>query len=359
MGATVFLQACAWMVPLSNGTRGYIWSEETYDKKDGPKNARWCTMAIGNKERIIKRVFALAQSLPGGMLQTPSQISVPGFIKKYLDLVENPVDFEPGPITIQNSNKGFYDAITDKNRTHVCRIFEQFGKVDWADAARVSVVNGGKNIVANSTTDFEVLAALTHERHKPGDSTSTEPVVYPWQLLQLQPYHGKQIVAKKNSSQKVDMLPPKIEVFKHRFTASNSDITAAVVDGKTFMGADWEVERDLISFASEMESTSPGYYRVLLTSFKKSTAYQFEKACYFQFDTTHLSDDDWLVERLNKITQVLFGDARRSVKLTFEEIEELGKRSVNEQYWAVRMLDNPNVCKLNFAFADTHQETLF
>jgi hypothetical protein len=121
MGSTVFNSAKIWTFPTDNGRIGYLWAENTHEKKEGAHRARLSAMCIGYREQVVDRIFSLATNIPGGMLIVKNA-SPQSFISALIAQLQNPVLLEHTRVALKSatSNRAdIYAAITNENRQSV------------------------------------------------------------------------------------------------------------------------------------------------------------------------------------------------------------------------------------------------
>jgi hypothetical protein len=367
MGATVFEAAKIFALPLSSGKTGYVWFEKTYDKKDGPARSHWCTMEIGDRQKMIDRVFGLAHALPGGSLQILEKISIVGFIDKLIKQVNEPLWIdEDVTLNLGNSQRGFYDPITDCNRAIVSSILEAHGQHHLLGDIAKPVRDGGKNIVLSLREHFEMIEELanTPMTDSAMGSYNSRPVSFCWQLIPtLDHVHA---VARKIDFDvsAPTMAPPKVQIWEHKFTSMHLSVALMKVDGKKFVGDPSSIERKLIEWAKDAEPTHPGYYRWLFDAFKRTPKNPFPMDLEFQFDLSKLSSEEHLRDALHQASMHYLGTQSDRFTLSLKQLSEAAQPTgTNVFYWTILATwDSTGVCTLVFpskADAASEQAELF
>lgn len=350
MGATVFEGAKVYALALPNGTTGYVWTEQTYDRKDGPGRSHWCTMAIGDRQTMIARVFGLAHSMPGGMIQTVGKISVAGFIKKLIQLVDDPLWIDCDvPLKLINSKKGFYDAITDANRQKFSEILTRHGQDQLVNSIAKSVVDGGVNLTLNLRDHFALIQELANTNMNQGYYNSG-PVSYCWQLIPTLDHYPTVSRPSINVKAGAALLVPEISIWCHHFSQLNSEIMLAKINGESFVGDPTDIQCALIDIAKDAELTQPGYYKVLLDAFKRAEKQAFPDDLEFDFDLSKLSADHHLRDPLKVAASHYAGSPTEQFKVTLKQLTEMPvPHESNVLYWTINsMRDGSGVCKLVF-----------
>lgn len=349
MGTTVFLDAKVHALRLTNGEVGYVWSEETYDKKSFPHKPHWCVMAIGDRKHIVKRVFELACALPGGSLQTKTRISTIGFINKMMNILDNPewVNKEL-PVQLNNSQSGFSDAINDVNREEMIKIFDENGKHEWANDIKVKTQGGGKNIVVNLRNDFDLLAKITQSRFTVKGEYSSRPVAYSWQIISKDKLGGtpecpNQLTLPKVESKSTNKEKPVVECYVHRFEKINLVFEMVFCEGKQLTGS---IEEGLIKLAAEREEFSPGYYKPLLTAYKDAEKRALPMSMKFSIDVSEQEANSYLRDRARLINEALGREESEKFFLTLDDINTIQPDEQNALYWAVRFLESSQICSV-------------
>lgn len=107
MGSTVFNGVKVWTFLTDDGLIGYLWAENTHEKKEGAHRARLSAKCIGYREQVVDRIFRLATHIPGGMLiaKNPSPQS---YISALIAQLQNPILLEHTRVNLKSatSNSG-------------------------------------------------------------------------------------------------------------------------------------------------------------------------------------------------------------------------------------------------------------
>lgn len=173
MGATVFNQARVSSRTTATGQIAYLWEENTHCIKDGPKHASWCAMAFGTKADMIRRIYLLASSIPGGMLKVGGR-SPTAFVDAMLKLLEAPRLLIDDVVHLENHSKGFYTAIHDYNRGAVRQYLIASGRGDLAK----KIQDPGEKptqVAFSLDTDFEVLRFIMNDLEYEGQDINDLP----------------------------------------------------------------------------------------------------------------------------------------------------------------------------------------
>jgi len=353
MGATVFIGAKVHALRLSNGDVGYIWSEETYEKNCHPHTPSWCVMAIGDRQRIVKRIFDLAYSLPGGCLQPKSKISTNGFITKMMNILENPewINKEIS-VLLKNSGRGFYDAISDENREEVMKIFNANGKHEWADDIKVKTEDGGKKIIVNLRENFHLLATLSQSRFTVKDAHSSQPVMSTWRIVDYHDLGGvvgcpNQLTRPSVEYKVTNNEKPVLECYTHHFAKTGLDFQLVFCEGKQLKSAcGYDIEQSLIKLAAEREIFSPGYYKPLLAAYKNAEMRALPMSMKFSIDVSSQEANSHTRTMAKKICEALGREETEKFVVTLQEINDIKSQEPNAQYWAVQALGDSEICSV-------------
>ena len=348
MGATVFLEAVVYALALPNGETGYVWREHTYEKKEGRGRSNWCTMAIGGRREMTNRVFGLASSIPGGMLQTPCNISVVGFIKKHIKLIDDPqwID-EEVTLNFKNSERGFYDPITNENRAECLAIFGKHGRRDFLDAISKPVTDGGQNISVNLRESFGLVQELACTR-MPDKYGGKKPVSFSWQLIPQLDHYATASRPVLQDLQGPALPPPKIDIYGHQFAVMNTSLVIASVGDKLLVGESWVNECSLIDLAKDVEHQYPGYYKTLFDAYKKAEVKPIPANTRFSFDVTKLDANDYRRERVKDSAMLILGENLDQFSITMDQLMKVDlKANDNAMYWALTMIHSNNaICEI-------------
>ena len=321
MGATVFKQAKAYSFPTNEGPVGYVWLEETYDKKDGPQQARWSVTAIGHREQMIDRIFSLAGSIPGGTLHI-KHASALAFINAMKKNLDQPEKLTYTTLRLANSHNGFNDAIVDKNRSAVQALFLEHGKEDEARLIDRAVQEGGHNIVIDMANDMELVKALQKRDPETGESLAS-----PWKLLKN---HGQKPVG--DGAGPVDtghltratQRPLDIQVLQTGVDDGyqNNRLCLCMIDGEPFgLGDLWSIEARLIERAGKMEHSAPGYYKAALKGLQVAAenVEQLHDGVIFKLDGTK-AGSAWQRD-LSAICEKITGQPGLKIELTLPQVK--------------------------------------
>ena len=175
MGATVFNDARVQTLRTASGQLAYLWLENTHCIKDGPKHASWCAMAFGTRKEIIKRIYALASSIPGGMLKT-KKATPTAFVDAMLKLVEEPERLRSERVVLFDQRRAtMSNAIHDLNRDAIRRKMVELGRQDLAD--RLIAPQDGERLTLELSVvnDFEVLRAIINDVEYAGLDINESP----------------------------------------------------------------------------------------------------------------------------------------------------------------------------------------
>lgn len=321
MGSTVFDESKVHSFRTQSGRIGYVWSEKTHEKKEGPRFSHWCVMRIGYREQIIERIFALAQSIPGGMLHVKNACAK-SFIAYQLKQLQQPLQLEQTRYRFTNARngKGFYDAIGDGNRTRVMALFTAAGKTDLAKAIDRSPENGGaKHVDLDLTTDLDLIVELTQRL-----SDDEGPLVLPWRIVQSKPYCGD-----PGPHEEVQSLRGQHDFELQAYSlgfglrAGLGELYAMTLNGIPHFGHLYELESKLIQEGAKHELTNPGHYKALLTEWKRLTHVpahlpQLPKETLFRVDAT--GGSEYHQRNFQAICAAICGEQRMQFEFTLQDM---------------------------------------
>lgn len=321
MGSTVFVQARVHSFALDNGRVGYVWAEEIYEKKEGPKRSNWCVMRIGYREQMIDRIFVLAQSIPGGMLHVKNA-SPRSFIAAMLAKLEEPLALENTQIRLANSARGFYDVIKDGIRADVQRLLSQAGRSDLARSISSDPANGGAaQIDLDLRRDLDLIVALQQQ-------------IGAWQIW------GAHRTRPNGSSPGVveHALPPH---FRGAVDLTVSDTGLAghgrllhftIDGGPPRLAPDYGLEKALIEHAGSREASEPGYYKELLGRWQKLQKQPLpvlSEGTVLEVDASQAPP--WYQEAVLRVSEKVLGQASLGFAITLGEAREaLSKASARD-----------------------------
>lgn len=329
MGSTVFKEAKLFSFPTQSGRVGYVWAEETYERKEGPRLANWCVMGIGYREQMIERIFGLASSIPGGMLKV-SQSSAKNFITAMLKQFDAPLKLNNTKFDLENADIGFYSAITDENRSAVQALLTQAGKEDLATAAALSPKQGGaKRIPIDLATDLDLVVALTSRRI----GQDSRPLVLPWRIISHRPYGDDPGIVEDASAMpwkaRIDLQVMRADLGP---AAPFDEKFLCVLDGQPIvMASGYEVEQTLIRHAATQEAARPGYYKPLLSEY----AAQRNQECELVPDETVFEVDassatSWARSTLEAVANVIHGEEQTRFAMTMRDISRAVKAATSD-----------------------------
>lgn len=161
MGATVFDAARVKTWRTADGRVAYLWEEKTHCIKDGPKHSSWCAMAFGRKADIIRRIYATASSIPGGMLKVGGR-SETAFVDAMLKVLQAPLELGSDKVFLENAQKGFYAVITDENRTAIRQHLQDSGRLDLAQKI-LDPQSKPMRVEFSLNTDFDAINAIVND----------------------------------------------------------------------------------------------------------------------------------------------------------------------------------------------------
>lgn len=353
MGATVFIGAKVHAMRLANGDVGFIWSEETYEKNCYPHTPSWCVVAIGDRKQMVKRIFDLAYSLPGGCLQPKSKISTTGFITKMMTVLENPVWINKEvSVRLKNGGDGFYDAISDKNRDEVIKILKANGKHEWADDIKVKTEDGGKNIVVNFRENFHLLASFSQSRFTVKGESSSSPVMSTWRIIDHHDLGGtvdcpNQATLPSVEYKVTNKEKPVLECYTHLFEENRLDFQLVFCEGKQLKSAwSYGIEQSLIKLAAEREEFSPGYYKPLLSAYKDAEKRALPMSMKFSIDVSSSEAGSHTRTMAKQICEALGREVTEKFVVTLQDINDMKSEEPNAQYWAVQALGVSEICSV-------------
>lgn len=313
MGSTVFVQASVHSFPTRDGRVGYVWSEETYDKRNGPREASWCVMRIGYRQQMIERIFGLASSIPGGSLRVKNN-SAKSFITAMLAKLDAPLALTSTTVAVENSVDGFYAGITDKNRAAAQAVFSRHGKQDFAQAIAASPQAGGaKTIGLDLATDLDLILEMM---------SCKGAEIYPWRIMQTRPYSAGQGVGERHIS-----APFRGVVELSILDSGVMDFEAlrlCILGGEPLiLASGYDIEQELIRHAAEHEMTHPGYYKAVLGQFAKVKDLPMASLpvdTVFEIDAT--GAHPWLRDQAARACMVIHGQEDQVFTATMAQVKD-------------------------------------
>lgn len=127
MGATVTCgkQVAAFTTP--RGQIGYVLFEQTYEKNCYPHDPRWSCVGMGYIDEVLDRIFKMASSCEGGILQNRSgHITPEGYIAGWLTELASPKAMQDVRGTLAFGTN-FSATIPESQRDTVLEVLEQDG----------------------------------------------------------------------------------------------------------------------------------------------------------------------------------------------------------------------------------------
>jgi hypothetical protein len=258
------------------GGLGYWVQEWGYEKNVHPHVARSSVMAIGDRARILKRLFLLAANFPGGMLQLRSgNGSAKHMLDKWIAELNNPWVYpQDSTIFLGCSNSGWYDAVTSATKSRVVDVLEEFGHHDVVE----KIEKGQRHIEINLAETFPALAKMTEKR--PGDrddinSSEDPPYAIPWKLIREHSVNSAagayKEVHEPNGKSPTEVEPLQIysiswgddRKYEH-FSVLRGDQTLSAPDAMC------SLEGEAISNCWEQERDAPGQYREMYKALHKA-----------------------------------------------------------------------------------------
>lgn len=113
MGATVSTDYAVGVIKGYSEPLYVMW-EQTYDKRTHPHTPRWDMVSMETKAGFIQKVFNMASSCEGGMLQGRSgEITPEAYIQRWMNAAKNPLDTGDLTLTLKRGT-GFGDTFTTK-----------------------------------------------------------------------------------------------------------------------------------------------------------------------------------------------------------------------------------------------------
>jgi hypothetical protein len=348
MGSTVFVQAKVWSFPTQNGRTGYVWAENTYEKKEGPKHASWCVMGLGYRQQMINRIFALAASIPGGMLIV-NRSSARSFITAMLAQLETPQQLTSTKMVLRNSSKGWYELVNDQNRAAVRALLHDHGKDALAEAIKTSLEEGGEPYYEiDLATDLDLAIALTSRQG------GEEQIASPWQIVRSVPRDSHP------ATTHTDSAPPyrgAVDLTLHGLGVETAfPLRLCLLDGQpVHVGCDYMVEQALIKKCAEKEMTHPGYYKTVLGEYQKlskATLPPMPETTVFDVDATRVK---WQGARdiAEKISESIHGMKSATFSLSLKEAQSAAEaaKAAGDQsrlYHLSSTLSSPELTTVRF-----------
>lgn len=260
MGATVFNRARAWSKKLSNGKVVYLWEENTHCIKDGPREASWCAMKFGDQAAIIRRIYKMAQSIPGGTLKVKHR-SVATFVESMLEVLANPAQLKIDSVRLENGT-GFYASVHDDNRHQAIEKMISISRPDIAKKFEHPDQGGGEKFVTlDLENDLDVIVTLLNNFPHKEDKWSSARGIPVWKIFRSSIDYGyeRQLPSEEVIQFQKPQKKPLVSLYK---TAVNVQYPGArepeyvvvlTLDGKqVYVGRnDYQLEGKLIQIAAD------------------------------------------------------------------------------------------------------------
>jgi hypothetical protein len=155
MGATVSTARRVAAIHLPKGKTVYAIFEETYEKNCSPHTPSWCCVGIGELTGIVRRIFQLASSCEGGMLQNRSgHITPEGYLQSWFRELAEPFTLLDRPVLLRVGT-GIYDSINTGKLDLAEEILAGIGRTDLMEALRTE-----KRANIQLFKDIDVVLAL-------------------------------------------------------------------------------------------------------------------------------------------------------------------------------------------------------
>ncbi|QWY75119.1 MAG: hypothetical protein JVY19_01325 [Ferrovum myxofaciens] len=159
MGSTVSVSKKV-TAKLIGGEKFYWLFESTYEKNCYPHTPHEGCIGFGRIDKILERIFLFGSNCEGGMLQTPSgHITPESYIRRWLDLLENPMEMNvsPEPISV-----GAYGrAIREENLDDAVKILAR----NWTDGAECLKTLKKASVDWNELDQMLALEALCNSKN--------------------------------------------------------------------------------------------------------------------------------------------------------------------------------------------------
>ncbi len=319
MSTSVFVKAQVYSFATQGGGIGYVWAENSYDKKDGKAGANWDVMAIGSRARILERIFTVACNIPGGSTEV-SQSTPQGFISSMAGLLSKPFLLEDTKIFL--SQQGHDKCIHDGNRATVCAHLQRHGIGD-----QVPAVMAGGSVEINLATHMELVQALT----APGG-------ISPWKLYPSAPSAVFGLGPKEDALKPAQRhATPDVSLYKLPVESGYGDSRLWLCQVKdeegeaTLIDEFWALHSRLLRLAGENEQTSPGYYKGLMAGFDKARdAHQpdpqrpkppeFCPETEFSIDASMAGESQQ--KRVNELSLLMDGRPSTTLSFTLKEAQQ-------------------------------------
>lgn len=334
MGATVFNRARAWSKTLSSGQVVYLWEENTHCIKDGPKHASWCAMKFGDRKKMLERIYALATSIPGGMLKVRNRGPVK-FVMDMLDVLQTPSNLGSDSVSMGNTKGDFYSAITDTNRQAAFTKLSSIGRPDLAERISRSKEEGGEGSVPlDICADFEVITTLANDFQFEDGTWGIARGVPIWKLFRGQGNGYEDNVGPVDHPQ--DQLPaskPDVLLYRSgidtRYTGSTESrfVHVMTLDGRVvFVGSnDYGMDVTMIEISAD-KHVKEGvlYIKHAFKAMEKARAEVSELPSSVEFRFHNPSQSKWYRENFDAISTRITGEVREDFTATHEQLAALG-----------------------------------
>lgn len=355
MGATVFNDARVLSYKTNNGSVAYLWEENTHCIKQGPKFKSWCAMAFGSKKEMIARIYALAASIPGGMLKVGGR-SVPCFIEDMLQVLDRPMQLTSMNVSLVNLEKdNFYSAINQQNRQSLIEAWRRIGRDDLAQQVDLFSPGYKDQITLDLVADYDALNVLFNSLvfiDKFGDERLGECV---WKVFGDYPRtDGSQGPREQFYS---GAYTPTVEIiatdaFCGLIKSDERKLHVMKVDGQIICasGDDCDMERALIDFCKKKHIQDdlfavPGAWKRYKKARKEpqnlaDATFVFRKPA----DT-----DRWLQEKYEVLCNASVGEVQDELVLSLDHLVMISDQVHNELDLMFRYYLNSDRCEIRIS----------
>ena len=289
MGATIITGKIAAAYKDASGVIWYSLYEETYQKRDYPHIPKWECIYFGALEGAIEKIFKYGSVCEGGLLRSRSGALLPeNYISSWLNELANPVQYEPGDITLQISDS--WSASIPKTQADASyAILHRFGY-----DGIVGVLKEGQAHQLSMQHDAPVIAALY------GNASG----LHPCRVISHAPVHGVRdatlgrATGKKAKGQ-ATMIPNVLRV-----TESGGWLLEQQLDGTwRYGGSANSIVAGFVCSIWQNELISPKSYMTAIKALREAakTANLIPRGTKVVVDATVEFEDKWGRETVEKL----------------------------------------------------------
>lgn len=358
MGATVFDAARVKTRKTSDGQIAYLWEEKTHCIKEGPKFSEWCAMGFGTRADMLRRIYGLASSIPGGMLKVGGR-SVTAFVDAMLRLLDQPEALSTDAVEMENHSKGFYTAIDNKNREAVRAYLDRIGREDLAMKIGEPQEKATK-VAFSLDNDFDAVRGIINDIEYDGESINGHAErrkgISVWRAF---PHCGSSAIPGPSDEPFVDPKIPATEIKLYRTniniaysgTDTPSLVHVATINGSlVYVGTldynHYQLTALLVQYAGDVHArTGHNVLRPVLKALEKSIQDPIEipGTAVFTFENKGMS---WTKENFQKVRNVLGKPEDDAFTASAMELSQISEQPFNELRYLVEAGQNQRLVRI-------------